>query len=230
MRNCFSLTLLAFCLAGATSAQQFLPPIDRFSGNKPGYLITTAGDRIEFTLDDLDRKKGLIIRVEGKTLDGKKFRYEADQIQELGLTPSDFAKMASVGNSTSSIAKMKASRVDESARNLVVFNQEHLDDPDRTVLVQLINPGFESKIRVYDDPFATQTTGVGFGGVMITGGIDRSYYVKVSGKIIRLKKRNYDEMFNALFRGCAGLMTKYGKSFAWRDFNEHVFFYDQSCP
>ncbi|MCY7356919.1 MAG: hypothetical protein LH609_05515 [Rudanella sp.] len=64
-----------------------MPPVERFSGSKPGYLILKTGERMEFTLDDLDRKKGLIYRVEGKTIPGKKFKYGADEIQELGLNP-----------------------------------------------------------------------------------------------------------------------------------------------
>lgn len=40
------------------TAQQFLPPVERFSGSKPGYIILKTGERVEFILDDLDRKKG----------------------------------------------------------------------------------------------------------------------------------------------------------------------------
>lgn len=211
------------------SAQQFLPPIERFSGSKPGYLILKTGERIEFSLDDLDRKKGLIIKVEGKTLDGKKIKYEANQIQELGLNPSDFAKLASISESTRSVAKMQRNKVDESARNLVLFYNEQLDDPKREVLVQLVNPGFESRIRVYDDPFATETAGVGFAGMQVTGGMDKSFYVRANGKVFRLKKKNYDEKFVELFGSCDALMKKYGKDFAWRDFCYHVFMFDQEC-
>ncbi|MEZ0607413.1 hypothetical protein ACAW74_02805 [Fibrella sp. WM1] len=211
------------------SAQQFLPPIERFSGSKPGYLVLKTGERIDFTLDDLDRKKGLIIRIEGKTLDGKKFKYEADEIQEAGLTPSDFAKFASFNESTRSIAKMQRNKVGESGRNLVLFYNERLDDQKREALLQLVNPGFESRIRVYDDPFAAETTGVGFGGIQLTGGMDKSFYVRTNNKVIRLKKRNYDELFAPLFDTCPAVMTKYGKNFAWRDFAYHVFMFDQEC-
>ena len=226
--------LMAFCLLQilaiqTMSAQQFLPAIERFSGSKPGYLILKTGEKIEFTLDDLDRKKGLIIRVEGKSLDGKKFKYEADQIQELGLNPSNYAQLSAFSESTRSIAKMQRNKVHETSRDLVLFYNERLDDQNREALLQLINPGFDSQIRVYDDPFAAETLGVGFAGVQLTGGMDMSYYVKTSGKVIRLKKKNYDEMFRPLFDSCPAVMAKYGKKFAWRDFCYHVFMLDQEC-
>ncbi len=110
MNKSIFLLIVALHVAVTVSAQQFLPPIQRFSSSKPGYLITRSGQRVEFTLDDLDRKRGLIIRVEGKTLDGKKFKYEADEVQELGLAPSDYAKLSLFSNSTRSVAKMHGGR------------------------------------------------------------------------------------------------------------------------
>ncbi|WP_375444909.1 hypothetical protein [uncultured Fibrella sp.] len=225
----FALFLAQLFFFQTVSAQQFLPPIERFSGSKPGYLILKTGEQVDFTLDDLDRKKGLIIRVEGKSLDGKKFKYEADQIQELGLNPSDFAKFASFSESTRSIAKIQRNKVNETGRNLVLFYNERLDDQKREALLQLVNPGFDSQMRVYDDPFAAETMGVGFGGMQLTGGMDKSFYVKTNGKVIRLKKKNYDELFRPLFDSCPAVMDKYGKSFAWRDFCYHVFMFDQEC-
>lgn len=230
MNKLIGLLVIASQVTATVSAQQFLPPIERFSSSKPGYLITRSGQRVEFTLDDLDRKRGLIIRVEGKTPDGKKIKYEADEVQELGLAPSDYAKFSSFSNSTRSIAKIQRNNVSESTRNLVVFYNEHLDDPSRDVLVQLVNPGFDSRIRVYDDPFAAETMGVGVMGVQLTGGMDKSFYVRTKqGKVIRLKKKNYDELFRPLFDSCPAVMEKYGKNFAWRDFCSHVFLFDQEC-
>jgi hypothetical protein len=230
MKKSIFLLFVALHVGVAASAQQFLPPIERFSSSKPGYLITKSGERIEFILNDLDRKRGLIIRVEGKTLDGKKFKYEADEVKELGLAPSDYAKMSSFSNSTRSIAKIQRNKVNESVRDLVIFYSEHLDDPSRDVLVQLVNPGFDSQIRVYDDPFATETMGVGVMGVQLTGGMDKSFYVRTKqGKVIRLKKKNYDELFRPLFDSCPTVIEKYGKNFAWRDFCSHVFLFDQEC-
>ncbi|MCY7356917.1 MAG: hypothetical protein LH609_05505 [Rudanella sp.] len=53
--------------------------------------------------------------------------------------------------------------------------------------------------------------------------------MRANGKVFRLKKKNYDENFVALFGSCPELMTKYGKDLAWRDFCSHVFVFDQAC-
>ncbi len=137
--------------------------------------------------------------------------------------------MAAFSESTRSVAKIQRNKVNETSRDLVLFYNEKLDDPKREALLQLVNPGFDSQIRVYDDPFAAETMGVGFGGMQLTGGMDKSFYVKAKGTIIRLKKKNYDEMFRPLFDSCPAVMTKYGKNFAWRDFCYHVFMLDQEC-
>jgi hypothetical protein len=223
--------LSAFFLLTLTNVfcQQFLPPVERFSTKKAGYLITIEGKRIDFILDDLDRKKGLIIKVEGKPTDGgKKFVLKADQIKELAIPGSDFAKFAALSESTKSIAKMKRTNTKEFNRELVYFFQEYLEDRKITALMQIINPDFSSKIVVYHDPFASETMGLSVGGIQVTGGIDKSYYFKIAGKTQRYFKKDYDDDFKKIFASCADLLTKY-KDFAWRDLPLHLFFFDTEC-
>lgn len=212
----------AFC-------QQLLPAMDRFSDKKPGYLITMKGERIEFTLKDLDRKKGLIVNVEGKTLDGKKFEMDAAEIKELALAPSDWAKLGSTLNATQSVLTATKTDINKLNPDLVYFFQENIGDKkNTTALLQLLNPQFSSKIRIYHDPFAAETAGVGIGGIQVTGGIDKSYYVKVGEKTRRIFKRDYDKDFPLFFNSCETLTKKY-KDFAWRDFPDHVFFFENDC-
>lgn len=220
-----------FLLLGSQlHAQLFLPPVERFSGKKPGYLITTAGEKIEFELEDLDRKKGLIYNVEGKRLDnGKKFDLDADQIAELALAPSDYAKFASFSNSSQSV--LKASKTDFSKidRSLIHFYQAKVEEQKKTTLLQLLNQGFDSKIKVYHDPFAAETMGLAVGGIQVTGGLDKSYYITANGKTYRLKKKNYDNQFKELFGNCPAVMQKYGNNFDWRDLESHVLLQHDEC-
>lgn len=210
------------------SAQQFLPPLERFSTKKESYLIKNDGTRIDFVLDDLDRKKGLIVNVEGKTKDGKKFELKASEIKELAIAPSDFAKFAALNDATQSVVKTTKTKAGEFNRDLVYFFQEYLEDRKITALMQRLNPEFDSKIRVYHDPFAAETAGVAVGGIQVTGGIDKSYYLKVDGKTKRYFKKNYDDDFKTLFGSCDALVKKF-KDFAWRDLPDHLFFFDQEC-
>jgi hypothetical protein len=209
-------------------AQTFLPAIERFSGKKEGFLVTAKGDTTKFILDDLDRKKGLIVNVSGKDMNGKKFEYKADQIKFLALAPADFGKYAAFSEGTGSVLRASKTDFKQINRDLIFFYQEYLEDKKRTVLVQQVNPGFDNNIKVYSDPFAKQTTGVAVAGMQMTGGMDKSYYVNYKGKTIRLYKKDYDKKFKEYFGSCPELNAKY-KNGAWRDFAEHLFFYDQSC-
>lgn len=221
--------LAFFMLLGfSTFAQEFLPPLERFSGKKESYLIKNNNEKVVFVLDDLDRKKGLIIRVEGKAKDGKKFKLDAAEIKELAIAPSDFAKMAALDGSTKSVLKASKTKVEDFDRSLVYFYQEKLEDRKITALMQRLNPDFDSRIRVYHDPFASETMGLSVGGIQVTGGIDKSYYLKVDGKTKRFFKKDYDDDFKKLFGSCDALMTKY-KDFAWRDLPNHIYFFDQEC-
>jgi hypothetical protein len=209
-------------------AQQFLPAIERFSGKKEGFLVTAKGDTTKFLLDDLDRKKGLIVNVAGKDMNGKKFEYKADQIKFLALAPADYAKFAAFSEGTGSVLRASKTDFKQINRDLIFFYQEYLEDKKRTVLVQQVNPGFDNAIKVYSDPFAKQTSGVAVAGVQMTGGMDKSYYVNYNGKTYRLYKKDYDKKFKEFFGNCSDLKAKY-KNGAWRDFAEHLYFFDQSC-
>jgi hypothetical protein len=53
-------------------AQDFIPAYDRFSGKETSYIMLEDGSKVEGTLEDLDRKKGLIEEVVIKDASGKK--------------------------------------------------------------------------------------------------------------------------------------------------------------
>lgn len=219
------LTILTFSKG---IAQELLPPLERFSTKKEGYLIKNDGTRIDFVLSDLDRKKGLIVNVEGKTTDGKKFKLKADQIKELAIPPSDLSKFAALNNSTRSIVKMQQTKTSQYNRELVYFFQEYVEDRKVTALMQLLNPDFSNKIVVYNDPWAAETMGIGVMGVPITGGIDKSFYLKVDGKTKRYFKSDYNGDFKKLFSSCPNLIKEY-KNFAWRDLPKHIFYFENEC-
>ncbi len=229
MKKVFCIIILAVVALAPAFCQQLLPAMDRFSEKKPGHLITMKGERIDFVLTDLDRKKGLIINVEGKTLDGKKFEMDAIEIKELALAPSSWSKMTSTLNATESVLTATKTDLNKLNPDLVYFFQENVGDKkNTTALMQLLNPQFCTKIRIYHDPYAAETAGVGIGGIQVTGGVDKSYYVKFEDKTRRIFKKNYDDDFPLFFKSCTDLTTKY-KGFAWRDFPDHVFFFENSC-
>jgi len=219
--------LLVSVFSKTALAQRFLPAFNNFSGKKESLLVNQKGDTIHFFIKDLDRKKGLIVNVEGKTLDGQKFEYNAEEITFMALAPSDLAKLGATSETTSSINRIQKRDMKELSRDYALFYQEYLEDKKRTVLLQLVNPTFCEKIRVYDDPFASQTGGVSYGGMQVTGGDDKSYYVKFNGKTERLKKKEYNEKAEAYYSNCSKFKEQYKKT-KWVDFEEHIWF-NENC-
>ena len=223
------ITVFFICLLSLSSqAQQFLPEMEFLSIQKPGYLVSKSGQRIQATLDKVHRRKGAIEGVIVKTPDGKTIEYVAADILEMGFPPADVAKGIAVKETMGSVFRAKNSDIKQISRDTVIFYHEYLDDQKRDVLLQLLNPGFDHKIRVYHDPSANQTSGVGLGPVMITGGLDKSYYIRRNNTAYRLRKGDYETEFKKLYADCPALTTKYPAS-AWRDLVRHVYDYDQNC-
>ena len=94
--------------------------------------------------------------------------------------------------------------------------------------------GFDSTIKVFKDPFGKETASVGFGGMTVAGGDEKSLLVKKAGveETFYVKKKTYSEQFVQLFGDCQELMDAYKdkpNSIKIKYFAEQVFLYDQLC-
>jgi hypothetical protein len=101
---------------------------------------------------------------------------------------------------------------------------------DTYQLMQLVNPGFDSKIKVFAVP-GKQTMGWGAAGVPITGGEARAYrLVKGKEKAVEVKKGSYSENFEVIFSDCPKMLSTFnGDNIKWDDIALHVFVYDEVC-
>ena len=98
-----------------------------------------------------------------------------------------------------------------------------------TLMVQLLNPSFSSKVKVYHDPYAKETASLGVGGFTVAGGDAKSYYVSSGGKTaFKLEKKNYDEEFSKVFGKCKAVQSKFDKV-KWSEFEEHVYVHSTEC-
>ncbi len=155
-------------------------------------------------------------------------KYKAEEIEQLALAPSDFAKLSAISNATQSVLTTTKTDVGEYNRELVYFFSEYIKERKTYALMQRLNLEFDSKMRIYHDPWASETMGLAVGGIQVTGGLDKSYFVKYDGKVTRIFKKDYDDDFKTFFGNCPELNAKY-KNAAWRDFPDHVYFLDKSC-
>ena len=225
---------MMLCLAWPSSilAQDLGVGYDMFSHKKPAYVTKKDGTKVEGTVTKIKRKKGLIELVTLKVR-GKKMELNPEDIDHMYLAPSGLDKLGNALDEAYTVDKWDRQDVesDKIREGYAYFENANVDVKGtvRSLLMQLLNPGFSGKIRVYFDPFAQETTRVGFAGLTVSGGLDKSYYVQRPGEqAFRLKKKDYKKGFEEFYSDCPALMNEYPKP-DWSDFAKHVFFYSESC-
>jgi hypothetical protein len=203
-------------------SQSFMEGFDRFSTKKIAYLTLSDGTKVEGDIEDLDRKKGNISEITIK-VDGKKKSYKPEQIKDMYLPASGldkFSKQMEVGTNLSK--DLNNDRITD-GYGFFEYTQVDLKGKVQPLLMQLVNPGFHDKIRVYFNPFAGETMSMGVGPMKV-GGLDKSYFVKVGNKpAYKITKGEYDEQSKELFKGCATAMAALKKDPDWNKFERIVY-------
>ena len=219
--NFFTLALL-FSATFSSYSQTFMEGFDRFSSKKIAYLTLSDGSKVEGLIEDLDRKRGNISKI-SLMVDGKKKTYKPDQIKEMSLPASGFDKLNKQIEVATNISKgLNRDRVTD-GYGFFEYTQVDIKGKVRSLLMQLVNPGFHDKVRVYFNPFSMETISVGLGPMQV-GGLDRSYFVKVGDEpAYRITKGNYNEKSKELFKGCPSAMTALQEDPEWSKFERTVY-------
>lgn len=226
---CFSL-----CFTFMLEAQDFLVGSDRFSSKKISYLFLKDGSEVQGYIKDIDRKKGLIEEIVLK-IDGKKSKFKPEDIDYMYLMPSGFDKFAKAYDSAFDLTEEEKDRsvnMGYIKEGYVLFESTEvmIKKKKRNLLLQLVNPGYNSKIRVYHDPLAQESMSAGIGGFKVAGGDKKSFYVKKGDAIAyRLKKKKYDDEWKELFKDCLSIKDSFDGKMKWYDFSKHVFAYTTEC-
>lgn len=218
--------LLAFTLG--LSAQELLTPSHSFSGKKTSYLTLEDGTELRGTIEKIKRKKGLITSIKVDA-DGKKQTFKPAQVKFMYLMPSGFDKYGKGLSTLLDAQKWTDEKIDQDLVNqgYVYFEQARVKvkKKESTMLMQLLNPTFSSKVKVYHDPFAKSTASVGVGPVTVAGGNEKSYYVSVnSATAFKLEKKAYKKEFTPLWKAC-GSMAQSFSDIKWNEFTKHVLAY-----
>ena len=215
--------------------QNFLDGNFTFSKKKESYITLADGTELKGTIQNIDRKKGLIEEIKIKDGKGKKIKLKPEEVKFMYIAPSNYDKFS---NAYSKLDDMSELAKDRS------LNQSYIKDgyayfestevmikkKKMTLLLQLLNPGFGSKIKVYFDPYAKETMSVGIAGMKVAGGNAKSYYFKKGDNVaFRMFKKNYEEEINNLYGDCPDLKKEFNKKMGWVYVEKHIFFYDQNC-
>ena len=203
-----------------------------FSHKKIAHIAKNDGTEITGKIKKVKRKKGLLISVAINT-DAGALTLLPDEINHMYLPPSGLDKFSRSVDEAYTMSKWDRDDVESDLikDGYVYFEKAkvNLKGKERVMLMQLLNPGFSSKIRVYFDPFAQETTRAGIGGLTVAGGLDKSYYIQRGEEpAYRMKKKEYRKDFENFFEDCPTLFKEYEKP-DWPDFAKHVFHYSEKC-
>ena len=231
-----TLTTVFVSLSLGIFAQDFLTPSDVFSKKKESFITLVDGTELVGYVDDIDRKKGLIEQITIELKENKKeMKLKPAQVKHMYLVPSGFDKFSKSYDKLNDITKWEN---DESAHakhikeGYVYFETTDvmIKKDKKTLLLQLLNPGFAAKIKVYYDPYAGETASVGFGGFTVAGGDAKSYYFKKGDNVaFRMHKKNYDEEWTNLYGDCKQLDIEFKNKMGWSMVEKHLFYYDTKC-
>ncbi len=167
-----------------------------------------------------------------KTEDGEKAKFKPEQVTALRINVSGLAKLSMLSENANSIKQIVNTDFNRVVKREYIIFETALtpEKKDTYRLLQLLNPGFDNKIKVYAEPSA-KTSGFSVGGIQLTGGEAKSYlFVKGGAKATLVKKGSYSKGFENLYSDCPEMLSAFqGQKISWDDIALHVFAYDQAC-
>jgi len=211
----------------------FIPSYQRFSGETVDYFLKKDSSKVEGKIKDLDRKKGLIEKIEVIS-NNKTIVLKPEELLNAYLEPSTTSKINQITNHALRVDKRGTYSINNDLLNKgYAFFESHLTQVKKDevyVLLQLVNPESVGRIRVFDDPFGTQAMSVGMYGMTMAGGNEKSFYIKKdNAKVFKLKKAELEDEFEKLFGDCPKVKAYANNRIKWSDLNVYVYIYNTEC-
>ena len=231
------IAIIAFfgCYSFSLQAQFFVPKLtqDEMTQYETLYVVDNAGDTIHGKLMntsyDTDRLKSFTLKT-----DGGKRKFKTADAKVLAVKP-----WIDPDQDSGPISLPNLMRATDPEFNAIVITDwvfyEKVQLPtkkEKYAFIQLLNPGFDSKIKIYVHQNADKTATLEMKGITLAGDDDQSHLVVINGgKSELIRKRNYkDQALSKLYKDCNVIKEMYaGDKFRWKDFAKHVFIYDQKC-
>ncbi len=207
-------------------AQELVEPAGIPSRKKISYVTLKNGTEIQGKIKKFDQNKRFMI--EGVSIvdeKGKETYYKPEDIQFMYLPQREIEKLSKEVNKLHDATKWKEEKLNhelikegyayyESSK--VIYKEEEV-----MLLMQLLNPSFCSSVKLYSDPRSKVTTGVGYGGIKVSGGDLKSYFIKFGDEpAFQLEKSDYKKMVPKIYAKCDKLVKL--KDINWLDLTKHI--------
>ena len=216
----------AFLFTTVQINAQFVTPLTTISGDSE--LITVDGKTASGKLKNAMTGPNGLISFKFEDVEGNKVKYKANEVQQLKIKVDGLAKMEIVAEQSSNISKLANSNFKEVVDREYIY-WERVKDPskDKYYLLQLLNPGFDELIKVYDLP-NNKSGETSVGGVAVSGNESTAYLVIKDGKSMKITKKKYKKQdFNLLFGDCQKVIDECKPDF--KQMQVHVFLYNEAC-
>jgi hypothetical protein len=231
----FKYILFTFLLIGISAnlySQKLFNPVYSFSKEKTAYITLNDGTQVQGTIQNVERKKGLILSFSGVDMEGNAFEYRAGDVKNMYALSSGTNNQGRLYDFISDATKWDNSDYNKElfADGYVYFEQAEVEMGRKTrmILMQLLNPSFSSKIKVYMDPFVSETTSVSNAELKRSGDSNISYFVKDGSRpAFQLNKASYPDNFIALFGECQSMVPLKDNA-KWTQFEQHLYNFN-SC-
>jgi hypothetical protein len=228
---CSSVCIFLLCSI-QLSGQGFIKAVDN-PWSQECYVTLNNNEEYKGKLSSAVFSGGSVRSLTVKHEDGMKHKYKAEDVKRLLIRFGELAKIETIMESTTSIQELVNLDFNEIIeREYIIFEQALLPKKkDKYALLQLVNPGFDNRISVYENPTGQETGTMSVGDVTVSGGMERSYLVVKDGeKSMKVKKGKYKKNFQSMFGDCDEMMKMYvGQKVKFKNMAYHVLHYDVIC-
>lgn len=219
------LLIQLFSILILSVSAQFVTPLESISGD--AIVTTVSGDILEGNLKNAMTGPNGLISFKLEDYNGRDHKFKAADAKELKIKVDGLAKLEIIAEQSSNISKLAKSNFEEVVqREYIIWQQLKHPKKDKFIMLQLLNPGFDSKIKVYHKPNA-ESGETSVGGVAISGGEAKAYILVKDGKTIEMTKKDYKKGgYSELFSDCDQMNNPKPD---FKEFAVDVFTYDQDC-
>lgn len=233
----FIIFILFFSISLSSIAQTFAPSFQGYSRKKTTYITLKNGNEMSVTIKKLFFKKGLIDELKVvQSSNGKNVKINPEDIDFMYIPPSNLAKLGQVMDAATDLTKLQdgelsSKHLDDGYLYMESSKVEIKKKKVQFCMLQVMNPTFSKKIKVYNDPFSKESASIGIAGVTVAGGLEKSYYIKKGDQEIakRIKMKEYKKDMEELFSECPSVIQKYGDAPNWSEFEQFIYDYSTMC-
>lgn len=219
-----SITIILLSL-GPVMAQDFVEPFSDFVSNRECYVITQDGEKVVGTLGGATVSRGFITRLRIRDTHGVLYKFKAHEVKRFAIKPGAFAKLSTLDQKSTSVRHvLKTDQNDILDREWIYFDAQQMPRrKNKIALLQLLNPGFDQYVKVYDHINGSKSMPVRLGGVRVLGGEERTYWVvKGDSKPVLVRKASFKKSFVNMFSDEPGLFSSAKRRPKFRNFASHI--------